>query len=177
MDLDREHVIAFVSGGLGDFAVIDRLDEARVDQTAFEESAAPLRDRQVHHIGHHVDTRHQSAGEAVAAGNRVIVDLGPDDFVITERGQAREILDARVADYPVVVLIDTGAAARESFEDIRRAVERFVTRLGQRPVAIATLGDPSAAIARLDDERSVVLDRLRALTPNPESTVPVPVTV
>ena len=89
--------------------------------------------------------------------------------MITERGQAREILDARVADYPVVVLIDTGAAARESFEDIRRAVERFVTRLGQRPVAIATLGDPSAAIARLDDERSVVLDRLRALTPNPEA--------
>jgi hypothetical protein len=103
------------------------------------------------------------------ARNRVIVDLGPDDFVITERGQAREILDARVADYPVVVLIDTGAAARESFEDIRRAVERFVTRLGQRPVAIATLGDPSAAIADLDNERSVVLGRLRALTPNPEA--------
>src|SRR3954468_6780553 len=53
------------------------------------------------------------------ARNRVIVDLGPDDFVITERGQAREILDARMADYPVVVLIDTGSAARENFEDIR----------------------------------------------------------
>src|SRR5205085_8766451 len=41
VDLDGEHVIAFVSGGFGGLAVIDRLDEARLDQTAFEESAAP----------------------------------------------------------------------------------------------------------------------------------------
>jgi hypothetical protein len=101
--------------------------------------------------------------------NRVIVDLGPDDFVITERGQTREVLDARMADYPVCVLIDTGAAARESFEDIRRAVTRFVERLGQRPVSLGTLGDPSTTIAAFDDERKVAIERLQSLTPTPEA--------
>jgi len=101
--------------------------------------------------------------------NRVIVDLGPDDFVITERGQPREILDARMADYPVVVLIDNGGAARESFEDIRKAVGQFVGRLGQRPIAVATLSDPSTPIATFEDDRRVVLDRLRSLAVNPEA--------
>jgi len=100
--------------------------------------------------------------------NRVIVDLGPDDFVITERGQPREILDARMADYPVCVLIDTGAAARESFDDIRKAVAGFVERLGQRPVSLATLGDPSTMVATFEDDRKVLLERLQSLTVNPE---------
>src|SRR5205823_9801657 len=94
------------------------------------------------------------------ARNRFIVDLGPDDFVITERGQPREILDARMADYPVVVLIDTSGAARQSFDDIRAAVARFIARLGQRPVALGTLADPSAAIATFDDDRRVLANRL-----------------
>src|SRR2546425_11651988 len=81
------------------------------------------------------------------ARNRFIVDLGPDDFVITERGQAREILDARMADYPVVLLIDNGGAARQSFQDMQKAVARFIARLGQRPIALGTLGDPPATVA------------------------------
>jgi hypothetical protein len=95
--------------------------------------------------------------------NRVIVDLGPDDFVITEHGQAREILDARMADYPVTVLIDAGAGARDSFDDMRKAVSQFVARLGQRPIAVSTLADPPATIATFDDERLVILERLKSL--------------
>src|SRR5438034_961578 len=75
------------------------------------------------------------------ARNRAIVDLGPDDFVITERGQTREILDARMADYPVIILVDTGGGARESFPEIQKAVARFVARLGQRPIALGRLSD------------------------------------
>lgn len=101
------------------------------------------------------------------ARNRLIVDLGPDDFVITEGGQPREILDARVADYPVVVLVDTGRAARTSFSDIRQAVARFVDRLGERPIAIGTLGDPPATVATFDDSRSVRTKRLEALNADP----------
>jgi hypothetical protein len=101
--------------------------------------------------------------------NRVIVDLGPDDFVITERGQAREILDARMADYPVVVLIDTGGAARENFEDIRKAVTQFIGRLGQRPISVATLSEPSTMLATFDDDRRVALERLQSLAVNAEA--------
>ena len=67
-DLDRQHAIASPPPStLGDLAVIDRLDEARVDQPAFEERAAPFRHRQVHHIGHHVD-----AGDQPAARSRTV---------------------------------------------------------------------------------------------------------
>src|SRR5436305_6036943 len=90
------------------------------------------------------------------ARNRSIVDLGPDDFVITERGQTREILDARMADYPIIILIDTGAGARESFPEIRKAVARFIARLGQRPIALGTLSDPPAVAATFDDERQAL---------------------
>ncbi len=98
---------------------------------------------------------------------RPLVDLGPDDFVVTESGAAREILDVRVADYPLVILIDTGHAARDQFADIRKAVERFIARLGQRPIAVGTLGDPPAMIASFEDERRVMLQRLDALAAKP----------
>jgi hypothetical protein len=102
------------------------------------------------------------------ARNRVIVDLGPDDFVITESGQAREIIDARMADYPVVVLVDVGPAARDSFTDIRRAVGRFVVRLGQRPIALGTLSDSPAALS-FDEERSAVSAQIDRLEPSAEA--------
>jgi hypothetical protein len=109
----------------------------------------------------------RSALVTVADGrNRPLVDLGPDDFVIKEAGEPREILDVRPADYPVVVLIDTGAAARGDFEDIRRAVARFIGRLGQRPVAIGALGDPPAMITSFDDDRGRILQRLAGLSTN-----------
>jgi hypothetical protein len=70
------------------------------------------------------------------AKNRSIVDIGADDFVIQEAGQAREVLSVRVADYPVIVMLDTGADARTDFGLMRKAAERFIERLGTRPVAI-----------------------------------------
>ena len=95
--------------------------------------------------------------------NHTIVDLGPDDFVIQEAGQAREVLSVRVADYPVVVMLDTGADARFDFPPMRKAVERFVDRLGTRPVAIGTLGDEPKMLTTFDDERPKLLERLTAL--------------
>ncbi len=75
MHLDREHAVTLVAGQFGDFAVIDRLDEAGLDQAALEEGAAPFFDREVHHIGHDVDAGHQPAGKSEAARHGVVVDL------------------------------------------------------------------------------------------------------
>jgi hypothetical protein len=97
------------------------------------------------------------------AKNRAIVDLGADDFVIQEAGQAREILSVRPADYPVVVLIDTGGDARTDFGQMRKAAQRFIDRLGQRPVAIGTLGDPPTMLTTFEDERSKVVETLEEL--------------
>src|SRR6185503_15240976 len=74
--------------------------------------------------------------------NRPIVDVDPDDFVIQEGTSAREILSVHLADYPIVIMIDTGLAARADWSHLQKAVVRFIERIGQqRPVAIGTFGD------------------------------------
>jgi hypothetical protein len=106
----------------------------------------------------------------VDARNRALVDLGPDDFVVREAGEAREVFAIRLADYPVVILIDNGGAARGDFEAIRKAAAHFVGRIGgQRPVAIGTLGDPPAMLTTFDDDRVKVTTAIDALTANPSS--------
>lgn len=85
------------------------------------------------------------------------VDVGPDDFVIEEGNDEREILNVQVADYPVTLLLDNGTDAGDSLAAIRQAATRFIQRIGQRPVAVGTLADPPALIASFDDERAAVL--------------------
>src|SRR5471032_617536 len=53
--------------------------------------------------------------------NRPLVDVGADDFVIQEAGTARDILSVRPADYPIVVLLDTGSEARADFPLMQKA--------------------------------------------------------
>jgi hypothetical protein len=97
----------------------------------------------------------------VTPANQPIVDLEADDFVVREAGQARDILSLRIADYPVIVLIDNSRA--RDFETIRAAASQFIDRVGQRPVAVGTLAEPPTIVASFDDERSVVLARLNAM--------------
>src|SRR5262245_41811739 len=94
---------------------------------------------------------------------KALVDLGPDDFAIEESGAVREILDVRVADYPVAVVIDNGAAARADFASIRAAIARFIERLGPRPVMLVTTAPFPMVVATLEDERETVLSRLNEL--------------
>jgi len=101
--------------------------------------------------------------------NRSIVDIGADDFVIEEAGQPREVLSVRLADYPVVVMLDTGAGARTDFGLMRKAAERFLERLGTRPVAIGTLGDTPKMLTTFEDERAKVNETLADLAFNPTS--------
>ena len=125
------------------------------------------------------------------ARNHPIVDLGPDDVVIREgpgdavgpggtpdpgspghpdarrapdAASVREIISVHTADYPVIVLIDTGSAARDDFPLIRKAAARFIDRLGRRPIAIGTLANPPALVTDFEDGLERVLGRLDALT-------------
>ena len=102
--------------------------------------------------------------------NRPLLDLGPDDFVVREDGAAREVFAVRLADYPVAILIDNGAAARADFESIRKAVARFLGRIGnERPVALGTLGDPPAMVTNFGDDRARAMAALDALAANPSA--------
>jgi len=99
--------------------------------------------------------------------NRPIVDIGADDFVIQEAGAAREVLSVRPADYPIVILFDTSAGARDDVATIRKAVERFIDRIGDRPVAVGTFGDTPVMITTFEDDRSALGPKLDAAIANP----------
>ena len=94
-----------------------------------------------------------------------LVDVGADDFVVQEGAATREVLSVRIADYPIVVLLDAGAAA-EDFSLMQKAAVHFIERLGaERPVIAGVFGGPPKLIATFDDDRSTVLERVNALTP------------
>jgi hypothetical protein len=94
---------------------------------------------------------------------KAFVDIGVDDFVVEEAGAERELLDVRVADYPLAIVVDNGAAARDDFAMLRSAVARFLTRLGPRPVTLITTAEAPTAIATFEDERTTVASKLDAL--------------
>lgn len=100
--------------------------------------------------------------------NRPLAGLEGGDFVVDEGGEPREVFAAYAADYPIVLLLDAGIEERE-FETIRLAAERFITRVGQRPVILGTLSQPASMLTVFGDERSVLLGRLSELSPIPDA--------
>ena len=99
------------------------------------------------------------------ARGRAVVDVGADDFVVQEGATTREILSARVADYPIVVMVDTGSDARADFPLTQRAAIRFVERLGHdRPIAVGVFGEPPRMLTSFEDSRETVLERLNGMT-------------
>jgi hypothetical protein len=96
----------------------------------------------------------------VAAGNRAIVDLGIDDFVVDEAGAAREVVDVHVADYPIVLLLDTSGPPA-GLDAIREAAARFVGRVGERDLAI--VGLTNMMITALGDDRAKALADLKSI--------------
>ena len=102
------------------------------------------------------------------ARNRSIVDVGVDDFVVREAGQARDVLDVRVADYPIAVIIDDGAEPAD-LDAIRKAAARFIARVGQRSVALVIMSDPSRMLTTFEDDREAVLKKLESVAVSPSA--------
>lgn len=100
----------------------------------------------------------------VSQGARSIVDIGIDDFVIEQGGAPGEVLDVHVADYPIIVLMDS-SGSEDEHAAVMDAAARFVTRVGERPIGAGTLADPPDMFATFDDERSDVLARIKKVTP------------
>jgi hypothetical protein len=96
---------------------------------------------------------------------KAIVDIGQDDFVVQEGNVTREVLDVRVADYPVVLVLDNGSAASADFAAIKAAALRFVERIGQRPLAIVTTAGAPNLIAAFEDEHDTLAEKIEAIDP------------
>ncbi len=92
--------------------------------------------------------------------NRPLMDVGPDDFVIQEAGETREVLSVRPADYPIAIMLDTGGEARNDVPLMRKAVARFLDKIGTRPVALGTFGDVPVMLSTFEDDRATVVRRL-----------------
>jgi hypothetical protein len=103
---------------------------------------------------------------AFDARNRPLTDLSEDDFVIREGGAPREILSIRLADYPIVLLLDDSAGAAADFDTLKKAAARFVARIGQqRAVVIGALTRPAGMLTAFEDERETVRNALDGLAP------------
>ncbi len=100
----------------------------------------------------------------MSSQGRPVVDVGLDDFVVTEGGQPREILDAHIADYPLAVVIDDRAVVAASGQAISAAARRFIQRVGERPIALFRLTSATAPLTTLDDDRTVVLAKLDTIS-------------
>ncbi len=92
-----------------------------------------------------------------------VVDVGLDDFVVTEGAEPRVVLDVHVADYPLAVVVDDRPATLATAAAVRAAARRFIQRVGERPVALLRLTDGGHPLATLDDGRPVVLEALSGL--------------
>ena len=68
------------------------------------------------------------------------------------------------------MVLDTGRDARGDFEQIRKAAERFIERLGPRPVAIVTAGGTPKLIADFEDERETVMTKLADVSGDPNAS-------
>jgi hypothetical protein len=142
------------------------LERAKYAQTTLVTGSAGSASSALTVVTAQVGASRVALATVVDARDRAIVDLGADDFVVQEGTDVREILSVRPADYPIVVMIDTGVSARADLPHMQRAVARFIERIGQqRPVAIGTFADPPRMLTAFDDDRGEVLTKLHALEP------------
>lgn len=102
-----------------------------------------------------------------------VIDLLPDDFIVREGGEPREILNARLADYPVVLMVDNGVGRPGDFDPLLQAAERFVDRVGPRPVVLGRLSNPPALVTSFGDDHVAVVEALHGLEVSPARSSPV----
>lgn len=100
----------------------------------------------------------------VSAQGRPVVDVGVDEFVVTEGGLPRDVLELHIADYPLALVLDDRPEVAGGLGAVRAAARRFIQRVGERPVALLRLSDGHQPVATLDDGRLVALERLASIT-------------
>lgn len=103
--------------------------------------------------------------------NQAIVDLDPDDFLVEERGEEREVLSVYVADYPVVLVLDNSSNTQGDIQALREAAAGFVRRIGRRQVALATLSDPPQVLGSFTDSQADILNRIGEVTISPTTVL------
>jgi hypothetical protein len=102
----------------------------------------------------------------VNSRNEPTVDVDAADFLVSQGDKPREIIGVRIADYPVVLVLDNSAGPGD-LDAIRSATTRFVETIGDRAVAVLTLTEPPTTLASFDDDRASVLEQIKELSATP----------
>jgi hypothetical protein len=105
-------------------------------------------------------------------GNRPLVELGPDDFVVEEGARQRDVLSLHMADYPMAMLLDDTPAAAGEADAIRSAALRFISKIGERAIAVGTLADPNHLLVPFDSDRAAALEGVRRFRPGGAIALP-----
>ena len=105
-----------------------------------------------------LQTRFVLANVVDHAGSPVL-GLGSADFLIQEDGERREALEVRPANYPIAIMLDTSATARQNFMQMRKAVEAFAGRFPDRVLSLTTFGDIVLRVVRFDNEKQGAVAR------------------
>src|SRR6266446_2369457 len=74
VDAEIEAIRRLDCGDRRDVAVVDRFLKPTLGGASLEPGASPARDRLMRHVSVDIDTGHQAAAEAEAAGDRIVVD-------------------------------------------------------------------------------------------------------
>jgi len=61
------------------------------------------------------------------------------------------------------VMLDTGKEGHADFPQMRKAVARFIERIGQRPLALGTFGNAPKLVTSFEDDRRTVMEKLDEL--------------
>jgi VWFA-related protein len=74
--------------------------------------------------------------------SKPVTGLGPEAFTVREDGRPREVLRASPATAPIdlALLVDNSQAATAEINDLRRAIEPFITALASKGHQIAIIG-------------------------------------
>ncbi len=102
-------------------------------------------------------------------GGLPIVGLQPDDFVIEAGGITVEALETAPAKYPLVLLIDTGTAAREFVTGFRKPLLQLVGRTALSPIALLTFGDTPVFAVKFTPDPQRVSKGINGMFARPET--------
>lgn len=102
------------------------------------------------------------------ASGRLVPSLTRDDFLVREDGRAQPLSDLALRQVPadVVLMIDSSSSVAASFEDFRRAVEEFASRLAPEDrISLLKFDDRVELLQDWTQSRTQLRRALRRLAP------------